>query len=113
MVSFLPHVHTDDVKGLRQLKVDHPKVKRRCVVSCERESRETDVQIEITSVAAVISALWGGKLEGSSEPSGRRSMMARPVSWLRGKAPCFREHHQVAREKRKQARGESGARIPY
>jgi predicted AAA+ superfamily ATPase len=50
-------VHTDHLKGLRSIIEDHPKIKRRIVVSLEETSRITDDGIEILCVADFVSEL--------------------------------------------------------
>lgn len=50
------------LKGLRQLQIDHPEVKRRLVVSGELRSRKTEDGIEILSVARFVKLLWEGDL---------------------------------------------------
>lgn len=47
----------DDLKGLRELKKDHPKVGRRIVASLEPSSRRTPDGIEILSVADFVAEL--------------------------------------------------------
>ncbi len=46
------------LKGLRELKIEHPSVKRRIVVSNEKVSRLTTDKIEILSVSDFITHLW-------------------------------------------------------
>lgn len=50
------------LKGLRELKVEHSKVKRRLVVSTEKVSRRTQDGIEILSVQDFIEMLWNSEL---------------------------------------------------
>jgi len=55
-------VTSDHLKGLRELKVDHPEVKRRVVVSLEPRERKTEDGILILPYRAFISRLWQGDL---------------------------------------------------
>lgn len=55
-------LHSDHLKGLRELKKDYPQVQKRYVVSLEKHSRITDDKIEILSVEDFIKKLWSGKL---------------------------------------------------
>lgn len=52
----------DHLKGLRSLAVDHPRVKRRIVVSREARARKTDDGIEILPAATFVKRLWAGDL---------------------------------------------------
>jgi predicted AAA+ superfamily ATPase len=53
------HINEKHLKGLRELKSEYPKVKRRIVVSNEKVSRKTSDGIEILSVSDFIETLWG------------------------------------------------------
>jgi uncharacterized protein len=53
---------SDHLKGLRELKVDHPEVKRRVVVSLEPKERKTEDGIWILPYRAFASRLWRGDL---------------------------------------------------
>jgi uncharacterized protein len=55
-------VRDHHLKGLRELKKDHPVCKRRIVVSREPVSRMTRDGIEILSVEDYLAALWEGRL---------------------------------------------------
>lgn len=55
-------VHLDHLKGLRELKKDHPEVKRRIVVSLESRSRITNDGIEILTYRDFVQRLWSNKL---------------------------------------------------
>lgn len=55
-------VHGDHLKGLRQLTADHPKVKRRFVVSLDPQPRRTDDGIEILPYSTFAQRLWAGDL---------------------------------------------------
>lgn len=50
------------LKGLRELKSEHPQVKRRIVVCTERVSRKTLDGIEILNIPDFIQQLWNGDL---------------------------------------------------
>jgi hypothetical protein len=56
------HVHHAHLKSLREIKVEHPEVGRRIVVSCVPVSRKTEDGVEILGVADFLDALWGGDL---------------------------------------------------
>lgn len=56
------HIHTDHLKGLREIKKDYPEIKKRFVVSLETKSRRLDEGIVILSVNDFTSRLWSGKL---------------------------------------------------
>jgi predicted AAA+ superfamily ATPase len=53
---------SDDLKGLRALVLDHPRVKRRAVVCLEPRRRVTQDGIEILPVKAFLDELAGGRL---------------------------------------------------
>jgi len=55
-------VQTHHLKGLRELKEEHPGTGRRIVVSREPKSRTTSDGIEILTVADFLAALWAGDL---------------------------------------------------
>jgi len=55
-------VQTNHLKGLRELKEEHPTVGRKIVVSREPKSRRTSDGIEILSVADFLTMLWAGEL---------------------------------------------------
>lgn len=55
-------VRPELLTGLRQLKVDHPNVGRRLVVSLEPKRRNTPDGIEILPVATFVEMLWEGAL---------------------------------------------------
>jgi predicted AAA+ superfamily ATPase len=50
------------LKGLRELKIEHPQVKRLVLVCNENVSRSTSDKIDILSVSDFITQLWGCKL---------------------------------------------------
>jgi predicted AAA+ superfamily ATPase len=55
-------VKSDDLVGLRQLAIDHPRVKRRMIVCLEPKSRLTDDGILVLPWKAFRERLWGGEL---------------------------------------------------
>ncbi len=55
-------IHSDHLKGLRELKKDYPQVQKRWVVSLEKHSRITDDKIEILSVEDFTKRLWSRSL---------------------------------------------------
>lgn len=50
------------LKGLRELKIEHPQVKRLVLVCNENMSRTTSDKIDILSVKDFIAELWNCKL---------------------------------------------------
>ena len=56
------HIRNEHLKGLRELKKDHPEIKKRIIVSQESVSRETDDAIQILSVEDFLQKLWSGEL---------------------------------------------------
>jgi predicted AAA+ superfamily ATPase len=52
----------DHLKGLRSLALDHPRAKRRIVVSREARARKTEDGIEILPAATFVKRLWAGEL---------------------------------------------------
>ncbi len=56
------NIHSDHLKGLRELKIDHPEVQKRILISMENESRVTEDGIEILSNHDFVKFLWEGKL---------------------------------------------------
>ena len=57
-------IHSEHLKGLRELKNDYPEIQSRWVVSLEPHSRKTDDEITVLSVADFIRRLWGGEIIG-------------------------------------------------
>jgi predicted AAA+ superfamily ATPase len=55
-------VTSDHLKGLRELKVDHPRLEKRLVVCLEARERKTEDGIWILPYRAFISRLWKGEL---------------------------------------------------
>lgn len=55
-------VRPDHLKGLRELKEDHPSVRKRLLVSMEKTSRLTDDQILILPYRDFLESLWRGDL---------------------------------------------------
>ena len=53
-------INNDHLKGLRTILEDHPKIKRRIVVSGESRSRITDDKIEILTIPDFLEQLWDG-----------------------------------------------------
>ncbi len=52
------NINSDHLKGLRQLLLDHPKVKRRIIVSLEKRARKTEDGIEILPYKEFSNRLW-------------------------------------------------------
>ena len=50
------------LKGLRELAVDHPEVKRRVLLCLEPRDRRTSDGIDILSVQGFLRALWEARL---------------------------------------------------
>ena len=55
-------IHSEHLKGLRELKTDQPQVERRIVVSGETQSRTTDDGIEILSTGDFLERLWSDQI---------------------------------------------------
>ena len=55
-------ISADDLRGLRELAVEHPSVKRRVIVCLESRARRTDDGIEIWPYSRFARALWDGEL---------------------------------------------------
>ena len=55
-------ITSDHLRGLRQLVADHPKIKRRIVVSSEARSRKTEDGIEILPYKIFAAQLWSGSI---------------------------------------------------
>lgn len=55
-------VTSDDLKGLRQLREEHPRLGSAWVVSLESRARRTDDGITILPVKDFIARLWGGEI---------------------------------------------------
>jgi predicted AAA+ superfamily ATPase len=53
-------IHADHLRGLREIIKDHPKIKRRIVVSLEERARKTEDGIEILPYSVFIKQLWAG-----------------------------------------------------
>jgi predicted AAA+ superfamily ATPase len=56
------NIHSDHLKGLRELAIDYPELQKKIVVSMENESRVTDDGIEILSYQDFVQSLWAGRL---------------------------------------------------
>lgn len=57
-----PRIHSDHLRGLREIIKDHPKIKRRIVVSLEERARKTEDGIEILPYSVFIKQLWAGAI---------------------------------------------------
>ena len=57
-----PKITNRHLKGLRELKKDHPEVQRRYLVCSETQSYMTQDRIEVLSETDFVSRLWGGEL---------------------------------------------------
>lgn len=55
-------ISADDLKGLRALIEDHPRVRRRYIVCLETKRRRTDDGIDVLPVDAFVEELTGGRL---------------------------------------------------
>lgn len=55
-------IHTDHLRGLRDLAKDYPEIQNRFVVSMESQSRKTDDGILILSIQDFINKLWKGDM---------------------------------------------------
>ena len=55
-------ITSDHLRGLREVIKDHPKLKRRIVVSLEERARKTEDGIEIMPAKAFADHLWSGAL---------------------------------------------------
>ncbi len=56
------HVHESHLKGLREIAREHPRVKRRVVVSLDARARRTEAGVEILPARTFAERLWGGGL---------------------------------------------------
>jgi uncharacterized protein len=57
-------VTNDHLRGLREVIKDHPKVKRRIVVSLEPRPRRTEDGIEVMPYSTFVKKLWANELIG-------------------------------------------------
>ena len=57
-----PRVKSDDLNGLRQIRIDHPKLKERFVVSLEQKARVTEDGIVVLPWRLFVERLWGDDL---------------------------------------------------
>lgn len=57
-----PRVRSDDLNGLRQIRIDHPKVKERLVVSLEPKPRVTEDGIVVLPWRVFVDRLWRDEL---------------------------------------------------
>jgi uncharacterized protein len=55
-------IHADHIKGLEELKKDHPKVKRRIIVCLEKEKRILSSGIEVLPYADFFHELWSKEI---------------------------------------------------
>jgi predicted AAA+ superfamily ATPase len=56
------NISTQHLQGLRELKKDYPRIKRRIVVSLTPRTRRTDDGIDILPVSSFLAQLWEGEL---------------------------------------------------
>lgn len=56
------HIHSDHLKGLRELRKDHPECSRLIIVSLESVRRQTDDGVLILPASEFVTALWSGAL---------------------------------------------------
>jgi len=54
-------ISVEHLKGLRSLKVDHSRIKRRFIVCCEDKPRRTDDGIEVIPSVNFTEMLWNGE----------------------------------------------------
>ena len=57
-----PRVKSDDLNGLRQIRIDHPKLKERFVVSLEPKARVTEDGIVVLPWRTFVERLWRDEL---------------------------------------------------
>ena len=57
-----PRVKSDDLNGLRQIRIDHPKLKERFVVSLEQKARVTEDGIVVLPWRTFVERLWRDEL---------------------------------------------------
>ena len=57
-----PRITSDHLFGLREIIKDHPKIKRRVLVSLEARPRKTEEGIEILPYSVFAQKLWSGSL---------------------------------------------------
>jgi predicted AAA+ superfamily ATPase len=55
-------VHNDHLKGLRQLRIEHPEVKKLLIVSLDQKNRRTEDGIDIVCYHEFLRLLWDGEL---------------------------------------------------
>jgi len=55
-------ITSDHLRGLRELAIDHPEIKKRVVVSLENRPRKTEDGIEILPYSLFAQKLWSGAL---------------------------------------------------
>lgn len=61
-VKATSNVHSEHLKGLREIKKDYPEIRGRFVVSLEAHTRQTDDEITILNVTDFTTRLWTGEL---------------------------------------------------
>ncbi|MCC6847861.1 MAG: ATP-binding protein [Deltaproteobacteria bacterium] len=61
-VKATAHAHVDHLKGLRELRVDHPRIGRRILVSLDPRPRRTDDGIEILPATEFLRRLWADEI---------------------------------------------------
>jgi hypothetical protein len=55
-------ISANHLKGLRQLRKDHPEAKRLIVVCCEEKPRRTEDGIEILPAQYFVRLLWNNEI---------------------------------------------------
>lgn len=64
-------VTSDHMRGLRQLRQDHPEVRRMIVVCLEEKAWRSDDDVDVMPVAEFLRRLWSGELVRSARSSSR------------------------------------------
>ena len=56
------HITSDHMKGLHEIKKDHPGIKKRIIVCLEKSPRLADDGIEVLPYKIFVKKLWTGEL---------------------------------------------------
>lgn len=84
-------ITSDHLRGLRELAIEHPEIKKRVIVSLENRSRKTEDGIEILPCSSFAQELWNGALIVCSIPEPNRQRTPEAVLGQLNKNSVFYE----------------------
>jgi len=84
-VKATSHAHADHLKGLREIRVDHPEIGRRILVSLDPRPRRTEDGIDILPASDFLQRLWADQIIDEAVASSWKGTDALPL--LRARQP--------------------------